>query len=103
MDPKRSGTQFKSSTAPYTKLDEFYSIVLSHESIDLICYSDATSPQGMVGVYMKCSKTERGFGGGVITIDMFDELQRWIQSDTRVKSRGITFRGHINRGVRKSS
>ncbi len=97
MNPRQSGTRLKTNAAPYYNLQQFQVAILANSYVDLIAFSDQICPIGFVAVYLKCKKTESGFGGGTLITSAFDELRKWIKEDPRMQGRYITFSGHLSR------
>lgn len=97
MDPKQSGTRLRTGAAPYNNLQQFQVAILENSCIDLIAFSDQICPIGFVAVYLKCKKTESGFGGGMLTMSAFQELRDWIKEDPRIQGRHIAYSGHLSR------
>ncbi|MDF1497324.1 MAG: hypothetical protein P1P90_04665 [Patescibacteria group bacterium] len=98
---KESGIRIRTDIELFQTPDDFFKTLIDNQEIDLITFTDTFAPAGQVAVYLRNSRTGRGFGGGAISIDDFTILYNRINADIELSERHIIFCGGITRKNQK--
>ena len=77
-------------------MNEFCDAIIALPDVNQVRFTYKIADMGCVDVYLRNSNTSESYNGGVLSIDDFEKLVKWVNEDQRLIGRMITFYGNMS-------